>query len=571
MDEKIKLVSPRSSVEIQLPDGRVLSGPRGATVGNFLETLEYNAQLIAAVVNGDLRELTYPINIESRVIPVTMSDPDGARIYRRSLTFLLEMAFTDLFPDATLFVDHAVASGGYYCQVTGHQPLSESEIGALKVHMQELVKSNLPFERMEVPIKEAIEYFHSRGYEDKVRLLSYRKKSYLTLYRLGERMDYHHGYMVPSTGYLKWFDLRFTEGGFTLRYPRRHKPNEILPMPDYPRLLGTFLQYGDWLVKLGIENVGALNNAIQSGRSDQIVLVSEAFHENNLARIANQIVNQLDRSRIILIAGPSSAGKTTTSRRLTVQLLALGVSPFPLELDNYFLDRDLTPLGEDDKPDFEAIEALDLPLLAEQLPRLIRGEEVQLPRYNFKTGSREDGELIRLKNGQPIILEGIHGMDPRLLPAGLSGEAFRIYVSALTQLNLDRHNRVSTTDTRLIRRIVRDARERGYSATQTIGRWESVRRGEKKHIFPFQENANVMFNSALAYELAALKPFAEPLLRQVPYGTPEYIEAKRLLAFLEWFLPLDIDLVPETSIVREFLGGSILQNFTIWKEQEPLI
>jgi uridine kinase len=571
MNPKINLVSPRSDVEIQLPDGRVLSGPRGAQVGEFLETLAYDSQLIAAIVNGDLRELTYPIDIESRVIPVTMSDPDGARIYRRSLTFLLEMAFADLFSDAVLFVDHSVASGGYYCQVTGRKPLSESEIEALKVHMQDLVSSDLPFERMEVPIKDAIEYFHSRGYEDKVRLLSYRKKNYLTLYRLGERMDYHHGYMVPSTGYLKWFDLMFTEGGFTLRYPRRHKPNEILPMPEYPRLLGTFLQYGDWLAKLGIENVGALNNAIQSGRSDQVVLVSEAFHENNLARIANQIVKQLDRSRIILIAGPSSAGKTTTSRRLTVQLLALGVSPFPLELDNYFLDRDKTPLGEDGKPDFEAIEALDLSLLAENLLRLIQGEEVQLPRYNFNTGMKEEGELIRLKNGQPIILEGIHGMDPRLIPQNLSSEAFRIYISALTQLNLDRHNRVSTTDTRLIRRIVRDARERGYTAAQTIGRWEAVRRGEKRHIFPFQENANVMFNSALVYELAALKPFAEPLLRQVPYGTPEYIEAKRLLAFLEWFLPLDISLVPGTSIVREFLGSSILQNFTIWKEQEPLV
>jgi len=571
MTEKFNLVSARSSVEIHLPDGRVLSGPRGAQVGHFLGTLEFEAELIAAIVNSDLRELTYPITIESRVIPVTMSDPDGARIYRRSLTFLLEMAFTDLYPDGVLFVDHSVASGGYYCQVTGRKPLSESEIEALKIHMQELVKSDLPFERMEVPIKDAIQYFHSRGYEDKVRLLSYRRKDYLTLYRLGERMDYHHGYMVPSTGYLKWFDLIFIEGGFTLRYPRRHKPNELLPMPEYPKLLGTFLQYGDWLGKLGIENVGALNNAIQSGRSDQVVLVSEAFHENNLARIASQIVNQLERSRLILIAGPSSAGKTTTSRRLTVQLLALGVSPFPLELDNYFVDRDRTPPGEDGKPDFEAIEALDLPLLADQLQRLIRGEEVQLPRYNFKTGLREDGELIRLKNRQPIILEGIHGMDPRLLPADLSGAAFRIYVSALTQLNLDRHNRVATTDTRLVRRIVRDARERGYTAAQTIARWESVRRGEKRHIFPFQENADVMFNSALVYELAALKPFAEPLLRQVPHGTPEYIEAKRLLAFLEWFLPLDISLVPGTSIVREFLGGSILQNFTIWKEQEPLV
>jgi uridine kinase len=569
MTEKITQVAPRSSVEIQLPDGRVLSGPRGAKVGEFLKTLESEAQIVAAIVNSDLRELTYPITIESRVIPVTMSDPDGARIYRRSLTFLLEMAFNELFPEAVLYVDHSVASGGFYCQITGREPLFEAEIDALKDHMRGLVESNLPFERMEIPIQEAIDYFHSRGYEDKVRLLSYRKKNYLTLYRLGERMDYHHGYMVPSTGYLKWFDLELAEGGFTLRYPRRHKPNELLPMPEYPKLLGTFLQYGDWLSKLGIENVGALNNAIQGGRSDQVVLVSEAFHENNLARIANQVVSQLDRSRIVLIAGPSSAGKTTTARRLTVQLLALGVSPFPLELDNYFLERDKTPLGEDGKPDFESIDALDLPLLADHLQGLIGGKEVQLPRYNFKTGLREDGELIRLRDGQPLILEGIHGLDPRLIPANLTGEAFRIYVSALTQLNLDRHNRVSTTDTRLIRRIVRDARERGYTAAQTIARWESVRRGEKRHIFPFQENANVMFNSALAYELAALKPFAEPLLRQVQYGTPEYIEAKRLLAFLEWFLPLDTSVVPGTSIMREFIGGSILQNFTIWKEQEP--
>ena len=570
MTEKFTVISPRTSVEIHLPDGRVLSGPRGAKVGEFLRTLEFDSEVVAAIINGDLRELTYPINLESSVIPVVMSDPDGARIYRRSLTFLLEMAFNDLFPDAVLFVDHAVASGGYYCQITGRAPLFEAEIDALKDHMEELVKADLPFERREVPLQEAIEYFHSRGYEDKVRLLSYRRKNYLTLYRLGERMDYHHGYMVPSTGYLQWFDLAYTEGGFTLRYPRRHKPDELLPMPEYPKLLETFRQYGDWLAKLGIENVGSLNNAIQGGRSDQVILVSEAFHENNMARIANQVVSQLNRSRIILIAGPSSAGKTTTSRRLTVQLLALGVSPFPLELDNYFLDRDKTPLGEDGKPDFETIEALDLPLLADHLQGLIRGDEVQLPRYNFKTGLREDGELIRLRDGQPLILEGIHGLDPRLIPANLTGEAFRIYVSALTQLNLDRHNRVSTTDTRLIRRIVRDARERGYTAAQTISRWESVRRGEKKHIFPFQENANVMFNSALAYELAALKPSAEPLLRQVPHGTPEFIEAKRLLAFLEWFLPLDISLVPGTSIMREFVGGSILKNFTIWKEQEPL-
>lgn len=571
MKNNIKIVSPRPSVEIHLPDGRVLSGPRGAKVEDFLQSVELDSQPVAAIVNSDLRELTFPIELDSRVAPITMSMPDGARIYRRSLTFLLEMTFADLFPAATLFVDHSVASGGYYCQVSGRKPLSESEIESLKAHMHQLVDSNQPFVRKVIPLQEAIEYFRSRGYADKVNLLKHRIKDYLTVYQLGERLGYHHGYMVPSTGYLRWFDLVNVEAGFTLRYPRRHKPDELLPMPEYPKLLGSFLQYGDWLAKLGIENVGSLNDAIESGHSDQIVLVSEAFHENHLARIANQIGDQLDQSRIILIAGPSSAGKTTTSRRLTVQLLALGISPFPLELDHYFLDRDKTPLGEDGKPDFEAIEALDLPLLADHLPRLLKGDQVQLPRYNFKTGKREDGEVIRLKDGQPIILEGIHGMDPRLIPASISGEAFRIYVSALTQLNLDRHNRVSTTDTRLIRRIVRDARERGYSAAQTIDRWESVRRGEKKHIFPYQENADVMFNSALAYELAALKPFAEPLLRQVPHGTPEYIEAKRLLAFLEWFLPLDISLVPETSIVREFLGGSILKNFTIWKEREPVI
>jgi len=571
MNNQISVVPPRPSVEIHLPDGRVLSGPRGASVGEFLSALEFPAQLVAAIVNGDLRELTYPIDMDSRVEPITISSPDGARIYRRSVTFLLEMAFADLFPDANLFVDHSVASGGYYCQVSGRTPLSESELESLKVHMMKLVESNQPFVRRQLPLQEAIDYFRKRGYEDKVNLLKYRNKNYLTIYQLGERLGYHHGYMVPSTGYLSLFDLIKVEGGFTLRYPRRHTPDELLPMPEYPKLLGTFLQYGDWLAKLGIEHVGALNDAIKHGRSDQIVLVSEAFHENHLARIANQIGDQLDRSRIILIAGPSSAGKTTTSRRLTVQLLALGISPFPLELDNYFLDRDKTPLGEDGKPDFEAIDALDLDLLSDHLSHLLEGEEVQLPRYNFKTGRSEAGEIIRLKDGQPIILEGIHGMDPRLIPASISGEAFRIYVSALTQLNLDRHNRVSTTDTRLVRRIVRDARARGYSAAQTIDRWESVRRGEKRHIFPFQENADVMFNSALAYELAALKPFAEPLLRQVPHGTHEFIEAKRLLAFLEWFVPLDVSLIPQTSIVREFLGGSILENFTIWKEREPVI
>jgi len=563
----IQMLSPRPTVEVQLPDGRVFTGPRGATVAQFLKAAAApdDAPLVAAIVNDELRELNYFIDMDARVQPITLGDPDGSRIYRRSLTLLLEMAFSDLFPNAKLTIDHSVSFGGYYCQVTGREALTQPELDSLKQHLKKFIDADLPFERLEVPLAEAIGYFHSRGYEDKVHLLAYRKKPYLTLYRLGERMDYHHGYMVPSTGYLRWYDLYPTNGGFTLRFPRHNAPTELVPIPEFPKLLKAFRQYGDWLERLGIDNVGSLNDAIQAGRGDEIVLVSEAFHEQNLTDIARQIEAHRDQIHLVLVAGPSSSGKTTFARRLTVQMLALGISPFPLELDNYFLNRDQTPPGANGRPNFEAIEALDLNLLAQHLQSLIRGDETQLPRYNFKSGMREAGDVIQLQDGQMIILEGIHGMNPRLIPDVLAGEAYRIYVSALTQLNLDRHNRVSTTDTRLIRRIVRDARERGYSAAQTISRWESVRDGEKEFIFPYQENSDVMFNSALAYELAALKPQAEPLLRQVQHGTPEYIEAKRLLAFLEWFLPLEVDLIPQTSIVREFLGGSILEDFRIWK------
>jgi len=396
-----------------------------------------------------------------------------------------------------------------------------------------------------------------------VRLLKYRRKDYLTLYSLGDRMDYHHGYMVPSTGYLKWFELAESNGGFTLRFPRRHTPTSLEPITPYPQLLAAFRLYGAWLERLGIDNVGALNDAIQGGRVHEVVLVSEALHEQNITDLARQVAST--KSEIVLIAGPTSSGKTTLSRRLTIQLLALGISPYTLELDNYFVPRDETPRGEDGKPDFEAIEACNLNLLAEHLGLLLEGKQVRLPRYDFESGTSGAGEYVRLKPGQPIIMEGIHGLDPRLIPANLASRAFKIYASALTQLNLDRHNRVSTTDTRLLRRIVRDARERGYSARDTISRWESVRRGEKSYIFPYQEKADVMFNSALVYELAALKSLAEPLLRQVPYGVPEFIEAKRLLAFLEWFLPIDAAVVPQNSIVREFIGGSVLREFRAWR------
>lgn len=565
-DKNIKIIAPRSRVEVHLDDGRVLSGPRGTCVGDFLGILcDVSPPIVGAIVNSQLRELTYPIEVESHVHPVTMGEADGMRIYRRSLTFLLEAAFLELFPNAILTIDHSVSSGGYFCQVFHRPPLSEQELNSLETRMRKFVAEDILFERQSVPIEEAITFFQEKGYDDKVRLLKHRKKSHLILYSMGNHRDYHHGYMVPSTGILKWFALEPTDDGFTLRFPRRHRPTELLPLPEYPKLLHTFRIYGDWLHRLGIDSVGVLNDAILEGRYREVILVSEALHEQFIADIAAHIAAQINHVRVVLIAGPSASGKTAFAKRLTVQLLARGISPFPLGMDNYFVDREITPKDEKGELDFESFDALNRKRLNSDLLRLIACDQVQLPHFNFINGLSEPGEIVRLYPGQIIILEGIHGLNPDLIPDIPAEQTFRIYASALTQLNLDRHNRVSTTDTRLIRRIVRDARERGYSAQETISRWESVRRGEKRYIFPYQENADLMFNSALVYELAALKHLAEPLLRQVPLGTIEFIEAKRLLAFLEWFLPCDSDPIPDNSILREFVGDSSLKSFKVWR------
>lgn len=568
-DRCVKFSKLNEEVQAHLPDERVISGPRGTTAEEFLRIIEDEnlPQIVGAVINGALRELTYPITIESKISPVTMGTADGMRIYRRSLTLLLGVAFEKLFPGVDLVVDHSVSFGGYFCRVRNRDALTEKELRQLKKHMVKLVEKDLEIERREVPIKKAIEHFESIGHDDKVRLLEHRKKDYLMLYYLGDHCDYHHGYMVPSTGYLKWFDLQPAKGGFTLRFPRRHNPTEILPLHRYPKLLATFRQYGDWLELLGIESVGALNDAIIDGRIREVILVSEALHNQQIAEIALRIFSRRDEIRVVLIAGPSSSSKTTSSRRLMIQLLAYGLQPYALEMDNYFIERTKTPKDENGEYDYEHIDAVDRPLLNKNILDLVAGRKVQLPYYDFQTGKSWPGEEIQLRPNQIVILEGIHGLNPELLAEVPEEQIFRIYISALTQLNLDRYNRVSTTDTRLIRRIVRDIRTRGYSPQETIQRWESVRRGEKRYIFPYQEYANIMFNSALAYELAALKPLAEPLLRQVPFGTPEHIESKRLLSLLDWFLPLDASMIPDDSLLREFIGGSILEDFNLWRNK----
>lgn len=565
-DIKIEEVM-RETVEIIFKDGTVMSGPRHTPVGDFMRKYQdpQKPLIVGAIVNNDLRELTIPISAEAKVTPVTMTDSDGARIYRRSLTFLLEVAFMELFPKWTLTVDHSVSSGAYYCHVPEQEPFIQEHLDELETRMRALVDEDAPLLKEKVALSEAKAFFSKHGQDDKLRLLNYRHGDDLVLYSLHGKRDYHHGYMVPSTGYLKWFDLQLVDLGFAIRFPRRHAPDQLTPMTSYPQLLAAFRQYGGWLETLGIQSVGALNDAIKDNRISEVILVSEALHTQQISRIANQIRKSKDDVCVILIAGPSSSGKTTFAKRLTIQLLTEGISPFALEMDDYFVNREDTPLDKDGNYDFEHIDAVKRDMLNDHVTRLIAGEKVQLRHYNFKLGINEPGDEVQLNPGQMIILEGIHGLNPKLLEDFPPERTFRIYVSCLTQLNLDRHNRISTTDTRQLRRILRDVRERGYTAQQTISHWEMVRRGEKEHIFPYQENADIMFNSALAYELTALKPLVEPYLRQVTYGSMEYIEAKRLLKFLQWFLPIEQNLIPDDSILREFIGGSILTDFKIWQ------
>ena len=561
---------PRKTAQVIFVDRHlVLEAPVGTPLEAYVRAAEAHsaqepdAPVVAAIVNGQLRELTRPVTSDVQVQPLTLRTSDGMRIYRRSLIFLLVTAVRELFPCCDVAVEHALPEGGFYCEVTGRAPFTPEELEQIDTRMREIVAADEPISKLRVPLEEARAYFSAQGADDKVRLLENRDKDYLVLYTLRGHRDYYYGYMVPSTGYLTTFSVQPYSHGFVLRYPRHEAPGIIQTEGESPKLVHVFEQTAKWLSLLGVEDIGRLNRAIAEGRARELVLVAEALHEQRVAEMAAEIVRRHNEEcvRLVLIAGPSSSGKTTFSKRLAIQLMAQGLSPFPLALDNYFVDRDKTPLDEHGEYDFEALEALELDLFNGQLLDLMAGREVQLPHYNFHTGKREAGERVQLSQSHVLLVEGIHGMNPALVRGLPEGCTHRIYVSALTQLNIDRHNRVPTTDMRLLRRIVRDARHRGYSATETIARWPSVRRGEKRFIFPYQEHADVMFNSSLVYELSVLRPLAEPLLLQVERDTPEHIEAKRLLSFLRWVRPLDDRLIPGNSLLREFVGGSILHDY----------
>lgn len=519
---------------------------------------KYEDDILLVSVDGKLKELHKTVKEDCELKFITAREKPGMQTYQRSAIFLMLKAFYDVVGREKIekvTVDFTV-SNGFFVDARGGFSLSEELLCAVKARMRELADEAIPIMKRSINTDDAVELFHQYRMYDKERLFQYRRASRVNIYSIGNFEDYYYGYMVQNTGYIKYFDLKLYEDGFVLVLPRRSDPKKLEEFKPLPKLYRALRDSSVWGEQLGVSNVGNLNDLIARGETNKLILMQEALQEKQIGDIAEQIAASAGK-KFIMIAGPSSSGKTTFSHRLSIQLTAAGLKPHPIAVDDYFVNRADSPRDEHGNYDYEALECIDVEQFNRDMTALLAGERVELPRYNFITGEREyRGDFLKLGEEDILVIEGIHCLNDKL-SYSLPGESkFKIYISALTQLNVDEHNRIPTTDGRLLRRIIRDARTRGNSARETIGRWESVRRGEDKNIFPFQEEADVMFNSALVYELAVLKQYAEPLLFGIPKDVPEYAEAKRLLKFLDYFLGVSSENIPHNSMIREFVGGS---------------
>ncbi|MCR5487398.1 MAG: nucleoside kinase [Lachnospiraceae bacterium] len=536
------------------------SYPKGTTLMEIAKDVQkdYDAPIVLAIVDHKLSELFRTLEGDCRIEFETLKGHSGHKAYKRSACLLMIKAFYDVLgKDSIHFIKIEFSIGaGYFCRYEGALVLTEHILAKVKARMEEIVKEDLPIQKGSYPLEQIMRQCRESGMKDKERLFRYRRGSKVNMYTLGDYQDYYYGYMLPSAGYITVFDLFKYEDGMILQLPERKAPDVLPPFKDMPHLFRTMWSANVWGEMMRIDTVGALNDSIGEGRMNEIILVQEALQESRIAEIAKSIKEKGNR-KFVMIAGPSSSGKTTFSHRLSIQLIAHGMRPHPIGVDDYFKNREDTPLDEEGNYDFESLGAIDVEGFNRDMTALLQGETVQLPRFNFKTGQREyRGDFLKLGPEDILVIEGIHGLNDKLSYSLPPESKFRIYISALTTLNVDEHNRVPTTDARLIRRMVRDYRTRGASASRTMNMWDSVRRGEEQNIFPFQESADAMFNSALVYELAVLKPLVEPLLFGIPKEDPCYQEAKRLLKFLEYFLSIDTEHIPKNSIVREFVGGS---------------
>lgn len=517
---------------------------------------------VSAKVNNKVESLDFRVYYNKDIEFLDITSSSGMRTYVRSLFFVLVKAVEELYPQGNISLEHPI-SKGYFCKLHIDRTIGLDDVQRIKQKMQEIIAADIPYTRTECHTEKVVRLFEERGMPDKARLLDTYGQLYSYYYQLGDTVDCYYSSLVPSTGYIHLFDIVKYYDGLLLRIPNRENPTKLEEVVKQEKMLEVFQEYHRWNQILGISTVGDLNVACNEGHATDLINVSEALQEKKIAQIADEITHRDQdgkRVKLVLISGPSSSGKTTFSKRLSIQLMTNGLKPYPISLDDYFVNRNDTPLDENGKHDFESLYAVDLPFFEEQLSTLLNGGEVELPRYNFTTGKREmSGKKLRIDEHMILIIEGIHALNPTLTPHIPNENKYKVYVSALTTILLDNHNYIPTTDNRLLRRIIRDYKYRSYSAEETIARWPSVREGEEKWIFPYQENADAMFNSALLFELAVLKDYVEPVLRKVPNRCPEYSEAHRLLRFLNYFVSVQDKELPPTSLLREFLGGSSFQ------------